>query len=284
MDLDLDSDMARAAHPTKSKLVETAARLLKTHKPSEISVDLVLSESKISKGSLYHHFADLDELIETALLDRYARWVDISVGAMTQILTTAKTSKEIYLGLVEVTRRSQDRNLSPERFFRAEILTKANSSPRFAAKLKTVQQELTDSLTDIIREAQERQFYNKNIDAKAIAVFIQAYTLGKIIDDISEDPVNQEAYEALINTIIKEVFIKEWFIQQKTPLRCAKGFFYIRLLGLTSSRLGPNLLCVDKSSLTLWRNFEEESPYKPEWISVEISAHVFAHMPTFLPT
>jgi len=40
-------------------------------------------------------------------------------------------------------------------------------------------------------------------------VFIQAYTLGKIIDDISEDPVNQEAYEALINTIIKEVFIKE---------------------------------------------------------------------------
>ena len=67
-DLDLDSDMARVAHPTKSKLVETATRLLKTHKPSEISVDLVLSESKISKGSLYHHFADLDELIETALL------------------------------------------------------------------------------------------------------------------------------------------------------------------------------------------------------------------------
>ena len=63
MDLDLDSDMARVAHPTKSKLVETATRLLKTHKPSEISVDLVLSESKISKGSLYHHFADLDELI-----------------------------------------------------------------------------------------------------------------------------------------------------------------------------------------------------------------------------
>jgi len=208
-DFDLDSDMARVAHPTKSKLVETATRLLKTHKPSEISVDLVLSESKISKGSLYHHFADLDELIETALLDRYARWVDISVGAMTQILTTAKTSKEIYLGLVEVTRRSQDPKLSAERFFRAEVLSKANSSPRFAEKLQALQQDLTDSLTDIIREAQERNFYNKNIDPRAIAVFIQAYTLGKIVDDMSADPVNQEAYEYLINTIIKEVFIKD---------------------------------------------------------------------------
>ena len=152
---------------------------------------------------------DLDELIETALLDRYARWVDISVGAMTQILTTAKTSKEIYLGLVEVTRRSQDRKLSAERFFRAEVLSKANSSPRFAEKLQALQQDLTDSLTDIIREAQERNFYNKNIDPKAIAVFIQAYTLGKIVDDMSADPVNQEAYEYLINTIIKEVFIKD---------------------------------------------------------------------------
>jgi hypothetical protein len=41
---------------------------------------------------------------------------------------------------------------------------------------------------------------------------------------MSTDPVNQEAYENLINTIIKEVFIKDWSVQQKTPPHIAKGF------------------------------------------------------------
>jgi hypothetical protein len=40
-------------------------------------------------------------------------------------------------------------------------------------------------------------------------VFIQAYTLGKIVDDMSSSQVNQENYNSLINKIIKEVFIKQ---------------------------------------------------------------------------
>ena len=207
-DLGLDRQMPHEHHPTKSKLIEAATALLKKYKSGEISVDMVLAESNISKGSLYHHFENLDDLIEMALLARYAKWVDINVATMSHILVNAKSSKDIYSGLVEVTAQSQDRNLSKERFFRAETLAKANSSPRFAKKLQDLQQQLTDSLTDLIREAQEKNFYDKSNDPKAVAVFIQAYTLGKIVDDMSSSQVNQENYNSLINKIIKEVFIK----------------------------------------------------------------------------
>ena len=200
--------MPEVKHPTKAKLIETTARLLKALHPSEISSEMILKESGISKGSLYHHFEDLDHLIETALLERYARWIEVSVGAMTKILTEANSAQDIYDGLVEVTKRTQSHNLRDERFFRAEILTKANESPRLAHQLRILQQQLTDSLTDLVREAQERGFYKKSNDAKAIAVFIQAYTLGKIIDDSSEDPADPDAYINLINTIVKEVFLQ----------------------------------------------------------------------------
>ena len=170
---------------------------------------MVLTESNISKGSLYHHFEDLEDLIEIALLARYAKWVDINVVTMSSILVNARSSKDIYMGLVKVTERSQDRNLSKERFFRAEVLSKSHSSPRFAKKLQDLQEQLTDSLTDLIREAQEKNYYDKSNDPKAIAVFIQAYTLGKIVDDISSSQVNQENYNALINKIIKEIFMKQ---------------------------------------------------------------------------
>jgi AcrR family transcriptional regulator len=205
---DLDSDVARSTvHPTKAKLIDTTAALLRTHKTGEITVDMVLAAAGISKGSLYHHFEDLDELIETAMLERYARWVDVSVEAMTHILTTAKAPKDIYLGLVEITKRTQDPKLSGERFYRAEVLAMASSRPRFAKQLAEIQQHLTDALTDLIRDAQDQDYYRKDIDPKAIAVFIQAYTMGKIIDDFSPNPVDPENYANLINTIIKEVFM-----------------------------------------------------------------------------
>ena len=202
--------MSSGLHPTKEKLIETASRLLKTLHPGEISSEMVLTESGISKGSLYHHFEDLEHLIETALLARYARWVSVNVDVMTQILTQAKSSKDIYLGLVEVTKASQDRKLRSERFFRAEVLTKADNSPRLSLQLQLLQDQLTDSLADLVREAQERGFFKKTNDAKSIAVMVQAYTLGKIVDDSSNDPVDPERYASLINSIVKDVFLEPY--------------------------------------------------------------------------
>jgi AcrR family transcriptional regulator len=202
--------MANLNHPTREKLIETATHLLKSLHPGEISSEMVLTESGISKGSLYHHFEDLEHLIETALLARYARWVSVNVDVMTKILTQAKSTEDIYLGLVEVTKASQDRKLKSERFFRAEVLTKANNSPRLALQLQLLQDQLTESLTDLVREAQERGFFRKSNDAKSIAVMVQAYTLGKIVDDSSNNPVDQEQYANLINSIVKNVFLEPY--------------------------------------------------------------------------
>jgi AcrR family transcriptional regulator len=202
--------MANLNHPTREKLIDTAAHLLKSIHPGEISSEMVLTESGISKGSLYHHFEDLEHLIETALLGRYARWVSVNVDVMTKILTQAKSTEDIYLGLVEVTKASQDRKLRSERFFRAEVLTKADNSPRLSQQLQVLQDQLTESLTDLVREAQERGFFKKSFDAKSIAVMVQAYTLGKIVDDSSNNPVDPEQYADLINAIVKNVFLEPY--------------------------------------------------------------------------
>jgi AcrR family transcriptional regulator len=194
-------------HPTKAKLIETANQLLKEFKSADITAEMILLKSNVSKGSLYHHFADLEELIETALLARYAKWVDRSISVMTPMMLKAKTKEEFYAGLVQATHQTQHPDLKNERFFRVEVLAKANSSERFAAKLRQLQDRLTDSLEDIIREAQERGFFRKNLDPKVIAVFIQAYSLGKVLDDLHTESVDRSTYEELINSVIRDVFM-----------------------------------------------------------------------------
>ena len=60
-------------HPTKRLLVETAVKMLDSKSPAEILAEEVLETSGVSKGSMYHHFEDLQELVEVAQVYRYSK-------------------------------------------------------------------------------------------------------------------------------------------------------------------------------------------------------------------
>ena len=90
--------------------------------PNEISADEVLQKSGISKGSMYHHFKDLDELIETAQVARFAHWVDISIENLGQIIRVTKTKTELFEALRVVTENTQSVKRKPSRIERAATL------------------------------------------------------------------------------------------------------------------------------------------------------------------
>ena len=198
--------MLSVHHPTKAKLIDATVQLLGELPRDQISSELILSTSGISKGSMYHHFEDLDHLIEHAMLLRYTNWVDVSIAVMSDILINGKNAEDIYEQLTAVTKRTQDPAMKTERLYRAEVLAMAAASPRLARNLRDQQQRLTDSLTDLIREVQELGYYKKEFDPHVIAVFIQAYTLGKVVDDFSDNPMNPDSWNFLINSVIKKVF------------------------------------------------------------------------------
>ena len=200
--------MPQTIHPTKSRLIETTAELLETKFPQEIAVDEILDKSGISKGSLYHHFEDLGELLEAAQVQRYARWVDRSIGLIVPILSAAKTREDIIEGLKKVTAYTQSRNYQQARFARARALANTELSDRFREQLGAEQERLTSALADLVSEAKNKGLYRSDIDSRVVAVFIQSYTLGKIVDDIVPNPVNQEKWdEFIVNMLIATMVI-----------------------------------------------------------------------------
>ena len=195
--------MLSSFHPTKAKLVQTAVDLLETKLPTEVSVDEILDISGISKGSLYHHFEDLGELLEVAQIARYAAWVDRSVGLIISIISVAKTQDELFAGVVKMSEITQSLEFRTHRYERARTIANSVSSPRFAAALAIEQKRLTDSLEDVIREVKEKGFFRRDLDTRIAAVFIQSYTLGKIVDDVVDAPVDQKAWNDFINGMVK---------------------------------------------------------------------------------
>ena len=199
--------MSRATmHPTKAILVETVVEMLETIKPADIQADKVLEISGISKGSLYHHFEDLGELVETAQVARYSKWITVSVDTMTNILPKAKNISELRTALAAVTKATQRHDLSKYRLERARTLANAEGNPRFQKALAEETDRLTSLLEDLCREVIEKGWFRKDLNPRALAVFIQSYTLGKLVDDFSPNRVPEDVWNALIDGIVINYF------------------------------------------------------------------------------
>jgi AcrR family transcriptional regulator len=195
--------MAPTIHPTKTRLIETTVSLLENQFPEAIQVDEILEKSGISKGSLYHHFEDLGELLEAAQVARYAVWVDRSIGLITPILSGAKTRDDIINGLRQATLYTQSSEYKATRFQRARTLANSETSIRFQKALGLEQDRLTSALEDLVQEAKNKNLFRSDIDARVVAVFIQSYTLGKIVDDIVPNPMAQEKWdEFIVNMLV----------------------------------------------------------------------------------
>jgi AcrR family transcriptional regulator len=192
-------------HPTKRALVQTVLDQLKTKKPSDLTSELILETSGISKGSLYHHFEDFDDLIETAQVFRYAAYVDQSIHLLTKVFQISKNKEEMVAELKKVTRFTQSPDLMPQRMDRATSISLANANPRMMKKMNVQQDRLNEAIIDIFREARDRGWINPEVDLHAGALFIQAYTLGIIINDVSGTKIDINAWDELIDMFLEKV-------------------------------------------------------------------------------
>jgi AcrR family transcriptional regulator len=196
-------------HPTKASLVRDVVNRLNTQKPWEVISDAVLESTGISKGSLYHHFDNFDHLMETAQVVRYARYMDATIEQIQEIWS-AQTSKEDFVQRLDaLTRQMQIRSRRMFRLERARILAAAEGHSRFEAALAIESDRLTTALADVIKDAMIAGIFRRDNDPRVIAVFIQAYTLGRAVDDYNDiHPVDDGRWADLIGLIVRNVLLE----------------------------------------------------------------------------
>jgi AcrR family transcriptional regulator len=184
-------------------------RLLENMPLDKITADLVLDESGISRGSLYHHFEDLADLHEHALARRFGAIVDASIEQLRAVVDTATTSDEVRQLMASLNERIQSPDRARVRGDRLLVVAEAVRSERFRVTFGKEQQRLTDAQADLFRTMQVRGLFRNDFDPAAAAVLSQAFTLGRVVDDVSAHPVDPAAWTALINDLISRLFLAD---------------------------------------------------------------------------
>ena len=193
--------MATKGISTKDRLINTVSEMLDGSTPQHILVEEVLAASGVARGSLYHHFGDFPALIEATLVRRFIVGVDYSNAIITDITATSTSAAEFFARMYEMSADTQHPNRAHRRAERARELGMAHSNERFRALLSVEQERLTNNLVDAVEVAKEKGWVRNDLDSRAIAVFLQAYTLGRAVDDVAVTKVDPEAWNTLIRAV-----------------------------------------------------------------------------------
>lgn len=192
-------------HPTKGLLLDTAVALIDEFGPQGFTVETLLDNSKISKGSLYHHFHDFSDVIEQAQVARFSRYVDQDIMLLVGLLKSATSREDLESKFAMIVQGAGLPGRDAARSDRAAILGMARHSKKFAEGLAVEQQRVTDVLTDIAREMQERGWINKDLDAAVVATFVQAYSMGFVLNDNTTNPISIERWSAFISLMLSKI-------------------------------------------------------------------------------
>ena len=193
-------------HPTKQQLIDTVELLLQSSPVSDLTSDLVLEASQISKGSLYHHFEDFPDLINTTLVLRFSRYVD---EVLDELLDAIEQLSEINLArmaLYDVAARVQVYNSRQMRMERIWISTFAESSPKLQSQLEQAQDKLTQRWMEIFQLCLDRGWAAQSLDPRAVAVLLQTTIVGRVVDDVASEHMDQGEWVKVLQHLHDSLF------------------------------------------------------------------------------
>ena len=172
-----------------------------------VALQDVLTRLKMTSGILYYHFADFPSLLEEAMVEMYLQLLYVGTQGILKaigISDSATSFEENLRSVTDAAHRAGDAKL---RSARAWIAAQATLRPSLGAKIAKAQEASNHELAEIIRKGQEKGLVRVEIDPLVVAVFLQAYQLGRIVDDLAGGQMDNENWKSFVRLMISQTII-----------------------------------------------------------------------------
>lgn len=195
--------MRPGTHETKEKLVAATVGLLDDLPSTEVNAARVLERTGISKGSMYHFFEDFGDLLIEAYSRRFAAGLRGDLEVIRSIVEQSTDADDFAGRMRALSVASQSQERASRRYERARVLAMAEHDQRLRQRLAGTQNELNALLAALVSMAQAKGWLNSSYTPRAAALLIQAYTLGSLINDVTDSPVPRDEWIDLLDLIFQ---------------------------------------------------------------------------------
>lgn len=170
------------------RILRVAVQVLESRGEAALRIAEVAEAAEVALGLVNYHFGGRDGLIVAAQQHRFAGLVRDDGVTFKRVLDDVKTRADLLASMSDLTRALLDSRRAQIRLSRiAAVASTFGRADAFEKTGEIVDQLLTDYCTYLM-QAQVRGLIRTDLDARAIATFIQSYGLGLVIFDL--DPAS----------------------------------------------------------------------------------------------
>jgi len=173
-------------------LLRVAVGHLEQHSAESLRVTDVAQEAGVAVGLINFYFGGRDGLIAAAQQERIAGATRIDIEGSRAALQGAADLEQLMAGIREVARSTVDRSRGGVRLSRFAAIATAHGRPEVRGGIGGTLSTLIDAMAVLIADGQAQGIVTSRRSPRALATFIQAYSLGMLVHDLDPSPCDDE--------------------------------------------------------------------------------------------
>jgi AcrR family transcriptional regulator len=195
---------AKRRRPNLNEIVDVTMELLLEHGEGGFRIEDLIDRTGVSKSSLYLHFGSRDGLIAKACLEIFSRQVTANVDAIIDALEQISTPAE-FRAIIPQIIASVTAQEDAIRWNRAMVMAAARHRPDLWEELGKAQMRFNGALTESFRGLQERGVVKNDVEARELAVMVQALPFGRVFRDLDSTMGARKLEEW--NSLLQRIYV-----------------------------------------------------------------------------
>lgn len=203
----------RGARPSgRVRLLDAAIEMIEEQGASALRVSELVDRADVSLGLIAHHFGSREGLVAVAQSCVFEEAVEDEVESIEQTVQLRPSRSGLVEGLRNWSRQTLDPGREAARFQRVAALGAAHGEaqsnglarhPSARELLSEASGDLLDRITRLIRELQGRGLVRSDLDARALATFMNAFSLGAVIADLDPQAPPRDELLTVVNSVLE---------------------------------------------------------------------------------
>lgn len=197
----------RVDQGTREKLISITLEVILREGISAVRVDQVAAEADVTKGSVYWHFKDREELIRAALGEHLRKTSAQTIEGVSHAMHEAKDKSDYLTLIAPYLANPFDIEQADERWNKLDLLVQSRRDPLLAEMIRHFQINNQEVLVELMELAQTHGYLRNDVDPRAVATMLSAVYLGSnVIDMLGENAPTPEAWWNLLFFFISSLF------------------------------------------------------------------------------
>jgi AcrR family transcriptional regulator len=186
--------------PEAGQAILTAARdIVEKNGPNSLRVSDVAERAGVAVGLLYHYFDDRDDLIDAVREAQFLARIEADIADLARKVGPNELDTTAVLKvIIDDFSDPRSKKRRDFRLDRMEALAAARYNPELTKRLVQAQKRLSASIRKTIEKAKEDGIVAPEVDAHALAFFLEVLPLGTGLATVYADMPSQEAWRELL--------------------------------------------------------------------------------------